>query len=143
MPPKGPTKSLQEVVDAVGVYPADAYLFVQQGLNYTVEKVHKDTDPEASHHVGGRELCDGLRELALKNWGLLARIVLQRWNITTTMDFGRIVFAMVEHDLLQKTEEDTIEDFRQVYDFRAAFENNYRIETKPLIDRPARTERQS
>jgi uncharacterized repeat protein (TIGR04138 family) len=143
MPPKGPTKSLQEVVDAVGVYPADAYLFVQQGLNYTVEKVHKDTDPEASHHVGGKELCDGLRELALKNWGLLARIVLQRWNITTTMDFGRIVFAMVEHDLLQKTEEDTIDDFRQVYDFRAAFENNYRIETKPLIDRPARTERQS
>jgi len=143
MPPKGPTKSLQEVVDAIGVYPADAYLFVQQGLNYTVEKIHKETDPEASHHVGGRELCDGLRELALNNWGLLARIVLSRWNITSTMDFGRIVFAMVEHDLLQKTDEDTIEDFRQVYDFRAAFESNYQIETKTLVDRPPRTERQS
>jgi len=143
MPPKGPTKSLQEVVDAIGVYPADAYLFVQQGLNYTVEKIHKETDPEASHHVGGRELCDGLRELALNNWGLLARIVLSRWNITSTMDFGRIVFAMVEHDLLQKTDEDTIEDFRQVYDFRAAFESNYLIETKTLVDRPPRTERQS
>jgi uncharacterized repeat protein (TIGR04138 family) len=142
MPPKGSTKSLQEVIDAVGVYPEEAYLFVQAGLNHTVEKVHASTDPEASHHVGGKELCEGLRELALKQWGLLARIVLERWNITSTMDFGRIVFAMVEHDLLQKTDEDTIDDFRQVYDFRTAFESNYQIETKILIDRPQRAERQ-
>lgn len=142
MPPKGPTKSLQEVVDAIGIYPADAYVFVQQGLNYTVDKVHQQTAPEASHHVGGRELCEGLRELALKQWGLLARTVLTRWNITTTMDFGRIVFAMVDHDLLQKTDQDTLEDFKQIYDFRAAFESNYHIQTTTLVERPRRTERQ-
>jgi uncharacterized repeat protein (TIGR04138 family) len=137
MPPKGPVKSLQEVVEAVGVYPPEAYVFVQQGLGYTVEKIHQATDPEASHHVGGRELCEGLREFALKQWGLLARLVLARWSITTTMDFGRIVFAMVEHDLLQKTEEDQVEDFRQVYDFGAAFETNYKIAPWVECDRRA------
>jgi uncharacterized repeat protein (TIGR04138 family) len=133
MPPSGPVKSLQEVVQAVGIYPAEAYIFVQQGLTYTVQKIHAaQTDPSVSRHVSGRDLSEGLRELALKQWGLMAQTVLARWNITSTMDFGRIVFAMVEHDLLQKTEEDRVEDFRHVYDFSTAFEKNYRIE--PMIE---------
>ena len=72
----------------------------------------------------------GLREFALQRWGLMARTVLQRWNITSTFDFGRIVFAMVENDLMQKTDEDSIEDFRNVYDFKTAFEADYPIEIK-------------
>lgn len=142
MPPSGPAKSLQEVVQAVGIYPAEAYIFVQQGLTYTVQKIHaKQTDPEASRHVSGRDLSEGLRELALKQWGLMARTVLERWNITSTMDFGRIVFAMVEHDLLQKTEEDRLEDFRHVYDFATAFEKNYQIEPALENKSPGRKER--
>jgi uncharacterized repeat protein (TIGR04138 family) len=143
MPPPGPAKSLQEVVQAVGIYPAEAYHFVQQGLTYTVQKIHAaQSDPEASRHVSGRDLCEGLRELALKQWGLMARTVLARWNITSTMDFGRIVFAMVEHQLLQKTENDRVEDFRQVYDFATAFEKNYQIQ--PIAEKaPARKEKKS
>jgi uncharacterized repeat protein (TIGR04138 family) len=141
MPPSGPAKSLQEVVQAVGIYPAEAYLFVQQGLTYTVQKIHAaQTDPQASRHVSGRDLCEGLRELALKQWGLMARTVLARWNITSTMDFGRIVFAMVEHDLLQKTENDRVEDFRKVYDFTTAFEKDYRIEATLQNARAGRKE---
>ena len=137
MPAKSPEKSLQEVVDAVGVYPQDAFLFVQQGLTFTVEKIHGNvTDPEASHHVGGRELCQGLHELALQQWGFLARTVLARWNITSTLDFGRIVFALVQHRHLQKTDDDNLEDFRNVYDFRAAFETSYRIAGLMEIESP-------
>jgi uncharacterized repeat protein (TIGR04138 family) len=128
MPTKSPAKSLQEVVDAVGVYPQEAFLFVQQGLTYTVEQVHGDvSETDASHHISGRDLCQGLREYALNEWGLLARTVLARWNITCTLDFGRIVFAMVEHRLLLKTDQDNLEDFRNVYDFREALETSYRI----------------
>ena len=43
------------------------------------------------------------------------------------MDFGRIVFALIEAGQMQKTDEDTIEDFRNVYDFKTAFETDYRI----------------
>jgi uncharacterized repeat protein (TIGR04138 family) len=128
MAAKPPVKSLQEVVDEVGVYPVDAYLFVREGLSFTVDKVHGEvTEPTASHHISGRDLCQGLRELALLRWGLLARTVLEHWNITTTLDFGRIVFAMVEHNHMQKTDEDTLADFRQVFDFHSAFERDYQI----------------
>ena len=67
---------------------------------------------------------------ALARWGLMAGAVLRRWGITSTMDFGRIVFVMIENGMLQKTDDDTIEDFRNVYDFRTAFEAKYRIPSK-------------
>ena len=121
-------KSVQQVVEDVGLYPPEAYAFIQKGLNFTVQKLHgKQKDPKASRHVTGQDLCEGLREVALSEWGRLARAVLRRWNITSTLDFGRIVFAMVDAGLMQKTEDDSLEDFRNVYDFRAAFEVEYRI----------------
>ena len=135
MPPTdepGPLKSLDEIVDEVGLYPREAFKFVQAGLAYTVEHIHAETanDPEANHHVTGQQLCEGLREFALKEWGLLAPTVLKRWNITSTYDFGRIVFTLVEHEHMAKTDQDTVEDFRNVYDFKTAFDTNYKIECK-------------
>ena len=124
-------KLLQTVVDDVGTYPAQAYHFVQAGLNHTVMNVHGPKGEEGtSRHVSGGQLCEGIRDYALEQWGLMARTVLARWNITSTYDFGRIVFAMVDSGLMQKTDDDTIEDFRNVYDFRTAFDAGYRIEIK-------------
>ena len=129
--PLGSEKKLEEIVEEVGLYPIEAYEFIQRGLQYTVQKVHGQVkDPKASRHVSGRDLCEGLREYALSNWGLMARTVLARWNIRRTLDFGRIVFALVDNGWMQKTEEDTIEDFRDVFDFKAAFEADYKIEHK-------------
>jgi len=132
MPPSNePTKqkSLQQVARDFGPYPADAYEFVQRGLSHTVQKIHGTVvDPDASRHVSGQQLCEGLRELALSQWGLLARTVLCRWSITSTVDFGRIVFALINVGQMQKTEDDSLEDFRGVYDFKTAFESGYRIQ---------------
>ena len=130
MPPGGdPTqeKTLQEVVDEVGLYPAEAFLFLQQGLGYSVNLIHGEIagetpDSPVSRHITGAQLCEGLRAYALSQWGMLARVVLARWGINSTYDFGRIVFALVDAGHMQKTENDTIEDFRNVYDFKTAFE---------------------
>ena len=135
MPPSDdpvPLKSLDEIVEAVGDYARDAYKFVQEGLHYTVSKLHGEDqgDPEANRHISGQQLCEGLRDFALMQWGMLARTVLERWGIASTLDFGRIVFALVEHGHMSKTEEDTLEDFRNVYDFAGAFDQGYRIEHK-------------
>jgi uncharacterized repeat protein (TIGR04138 family) len=126
-------KLLQTVIDEVGTYPAAAYHFVQAGLNHTVIKLHgprEETKEGTSRHVSGQQLSEGLRDYALEQWGLLARTVLVRWNVTSTYDFGRIVFAMVDSGLMQKTDDDSIEDFRNVYDFKTAFDAAYRIEIK-------------
>lgn len=131
MPPKEwPEKTLEDVVEEVGLYPIEAYDFVQRGLQHTVEKLRADVTEPGARHISGQELSEGLREFALEQWGLLARTVLERWGITRTDDFGRIVFALVENGFMSKTEEDDIEDFKNVFDFRTAFEQGYRIECK-------------
>jgi len=110
-------------------YPLDAFLFVQRGLDFTVKRLHgeeeKAVDDESgdrpSRHVTGRDLCHGLRDFAIQQYGLLARTVLKRWHIHTCEDFGRIVFAMVDAGLMNKTDEDSISDFIGVFDFATAF----------------------
>ena len=132
-PPEEPTpaKSLDEVAEEVGLYPREAFEFVQVGLNYTVNTLHRALeDPEASRHVSGQQLSEGLRGYALKQWGLLARTVLRRWNIYRTDDFGRIVFALIEYGHMSKTDEDSEEDFKNVFDFATAFDADYRIGMK-------------
>lgn len=133
MPSKkpAPPRPIDEIVEEVGLYPVEAFDFVQRGLHFTVEKLHGNgEDPEQDRHISGRELSEGLREFALMQWGMLAGTVLRRWNIRGTEDFGRIVFALVDNGWMKKTDEDTFDDFRNVFDFRTAFEEGYRIECK-------------
>ncbi len=141
MSTKSPETTLQQVVDAVGTYPIEAYVFVREALSYTADKIHGESEKTgASRHISGRDLCLGILDFALQRWGYLARTVLQRWNITTTLDFGRIVFALIEHNHMQKTDEDTLADFRQIYDFRTAFESDYQINPGAAFDRFAKAE---
>ena len=125
-------RSIEQIAREVGRYPPDAYYFVQEGLSHTVQRVHGDPAavPEGQRHVTGQQLSWGLAELALEKWGLLAPVVLQRWNITNTLDFGRIVFAMVEHSLMRKRPTDRLEDFLDVYDFRKVFDKQFQIATE-------------
>lgn len=106
-----------------GHYPPAAFLFVQEGLRHTVESM-RDNEPDMpdhGRHVSGAELCFGLRDFAIEQFGPLARSVMRSWNVRRTEDFGRIVFALVEAGCLRKTEDDHIEDFQGVYDFDEAF----------------------
>ena len=130
MPPqKDPAKvKVRPPLLEYGAYPPEAYDFVQQGLSFTVQHFHgRAAKPRANRHVSGQQLCEGIRQYALNQYGMLAATVLRMWNIQSTVDFGRIVFALIEAGQMQKTDEDTIDDFRNVYDFKAAFEADYRI----------------
>ena len=51
-------------------------------------------------------------------------VVLSHWHVRRTEDFGRIVFAMIAEGLMSKTDDDTPEDFRAVYDFEEAFSSD-------------------
>lgn len=109
-------------------YPLDAFLFLQNGLDRTVHHIHGDDDPDQDEtappkkrHISGEELCCGLRDYAIEQYGLMARTVLQRWGIHSCEDFGRIVFALVDAELMLKTDEDTIDNFIDVYNFTDAF----------------------
>jgi uncharacterized repeat protein (TIGR04138 family) len=106
-------------------YARDAYVFVSESLNYTVQKAGR------KGHVSGRELCVGLCEFALQQFGRLARTVLDTWGIRRCEDVGEIVFNMVDAGLLRKTEEDSREDFAGVVNFHDALDGGFEFHVTP------------
>ncbi|MHC4973425.1 MAG: Minf_1886 family protein [Planctomycetota bacterium] len=114
------TESILQIVRKDGRYSAQAYYFIFDALDFTIQRMRK------VRHVTGRELLEGIRQYATENFGFLARTVLGEWGITQSRDFGEIVFNLVEAGLLSRTEKDTIKDFEDVFDFGAAFEDEFR-----------------
>lgn len=113
-------------------YHQHAYQFVFAALQYTQESLGRSRDlgPEDEDaHISGEELLEGIRRLAIEQFGLMARCVFVRWGVQTTADFGRIVFELVERGEMRKTERDQLSDFVGAYDFEDAFERDYRIDT--------------
>lgn len=96
-----------------------AYLFVLTALEYCQQRL-----PER-RHISGRELALACRDLALEQYGVLARLVLEHWGVRSTADLGDIVFTLVELELLMSQATDTREEFIGVYDFDRAFERDY------------------
>lgn len=120
---KGDYLSMYVPVSRKTKYPTDAFYFVRRGLDYTVRRINDgNTDGEETHrHVSCRNLCMGLRDYGLEQYGLMAQTVLKRWNITSCEDFGHIVFAMVDAELIRKSDEDKLKDFQNVFSFDEAY----------------------
>lgn len=127
MPIAVPPKTVEQIAAETGLYPPEAFVFVQQSLAVVAERVHGAKPKSANKHVTGQQLAQGLRDVSIETWGLMAGAVLNRWGIYSTLDFGRIVYAMIDASFMAKTQDDSLEDFRNVYDFRAAFERDYRF----------------
>ena len=103
------------ILERAGSYPIEAFNFVRAGL-----RAGGLGNPD-THHVTGQQLCLGLRDYAILQYGMLAPAVLRHWNIVRTEDFGRIVYAMIEGGVMSKTKDDSVDDFSSVYDFDEAF----------------------
>jgi uncharacterized repeat protein (TIGR04138 family) len=97
-------------------YDPEAYSFIMTSLDYTMKKLKR------KGHVTGQELSEGVKDYCLDQFGPLARLVLEKWGIKSTNDFGEIVFNLINSGLLGKTEEDRKEDFHNRYDFKEAFD---------------------
>ena len=117
-------------------YARDAYSFVRESLDHTQKQVSKE-NKGAVRHITGQELLEGIRQLALNQFGPMAVTLLEEWGIHNSRDFGEIVFNMVEIELLAKTENDNRDDFNNGYDFTDAFRKPYwppsRLQTEPKL----------
>ncbi|HEX5819601.1 MAG TPA: Minf_1886 family protein [Gemmatimonadales bacterium] len=100
-------------------YDERSYLFVLAAIEFVQTRL------PVRRHVTGAELAWACRDLARERFGLLARPVLQHWGVTRTDDLGRIVFTLVDVGLLVTQPEDTEQDFRDVYEFESAFDEEY------------------
>lgn len=106
-------------------YDERAYLFMLGAIEFLQTKF------EVRRHVSGAELSWGCRDLAHQRFGLLSRTVLGCWGVTTTADFGRIVYTLVEIGLLSTQPGDREEDFHGIYDFSEAMDQGYLIRAFP------------
>jgi uncharacterized repeat protein (TIGR04138 family) len=134
--------SFEEVVEQIVAkdkrYQRDAYQFVREALEHTRRIMDRENkEPKTSkrgvkeeQHVTGQQLLSGVRELALECFGPMAMTLLEEWGIRTCQDVGEIVFTMVEHKLLKKTDKDSRADFEQGYDFFETFRKPYLPQSK-------------
>lgn len=101
-----------------------AYVFVLAALHRVIGNL------DEPRHITGAELAEGVRELAIERFGPMARSVLEHWGIHATDDLGDVVFALVEHGVLIKQDEDSRDDFVGIFDFEEAFEQDYPWEAR-------------
>jgi uncharacterized repeat protein (TIGR04138 family) len=117
-------------------YAYEAYEFIFAALHHTQKVLGREPPDEVRgqqgadprHHVSGPELLDGVRDLALREFGLMARTVFRMWGIKGTGDWGEIVFNLIEAGLMSKTSADRREDFQNVYDLDEALVRGFRIQ---------------
>lgn len=121
---------IRGIVDADGRYRAEVYLFVQDAFAHAVARLGQ------RRGLTGRELLEGFRCLALERYGPTARLVLEHWGVRTTEDVGRVVMNMVAAGLMRKSDRDTIEDFKDVFDFTEEFQEKfcYRVDRNALSE---------
>jgi uncharacterized repeat protein (TIGR04138 family) len=123
--PKEAEELLESLLRRDRRYSRDAYVFVSEALQYTVEKTGK------KEHVTGQTLCQGLCEYALDQFGPLARTVLASWGLVRTEDVGEVVFNLVDVGLLRKTSDDRREDFAGGVDFEQALDKGFHLHLDP------------
>jgi uncharacterized repeat protein (TIGR04138 family) len=136
-----PTHPISELLRHDKRYHFEAYLFVFHALNFAQKELGMGMDsvaetsecdsdeesPELERHVCGQDLCEAMRQYAHREFGYLAKSVLNHWGITSTGDFGEIVFNLIEIGQMRKTPSDRREDFNDVYDFEQGFRESFQI----------------
>ena len=150
MPLVDPSHPLAGLLERDRRYPLDAYIFILEALSFAQDSLGLGQEPpaeelepipganeepagrakpkpgrvrsrRAERHLTGQELCEAARHYAMQQYGYLARTVLASWGLTSTDDFGELVFNMIEIGQMRKTRQDKREHFHAVYDFREAF----------------------
>lgn len=124
-------ETIEGVVREDGRYQAEAYIFLRDSLEATLKRRRKKKK-ETGPHVGAAELLDGFRLHALDEFGPMALTVLDYWGVGTCEDVGNMVFNLVAVGIFGKTEDDTIESFRGVFDFEEVFSEPFRPRGNPV-----------
>src|ERR1700730_18187266 len=116
----GFTEALDSIVASDPRYQREAYIFLRDALDFTT-KQQKKLKGAAVRHVAGPELLEGVRHYALKEFGPMALSVLSHWGVTRCEDIGHMVFNLIGAGIFGKTDEDSMDDFKNVYQFEDAF----------------------
>ena len=109
-----------------------------ESAGFDVDDAEADESEKAApqRHVSGQELCEAMRVYALEQYGYLAKSVLKHWGVSSTGDFGEIVFNLIDVEQMRKTPDDRREDFDDVYDFDEAFQYSFQFSSADSSEEP-------
>ena len=116
----GFAEALESLVANDRRYQRDGYIFLRDALDFTT-KQQKKIKGVSVRHVTGPELLDGVRQYALNEFGPMVVTVFDSWGVHSCEDIGHMVFNLIGAGVFGKTEEDSLDDFKNVYDFAEAF----------------------
>ena len=105
-------------------YDADAYHFLRDALDMTIKTMQQGRN-DAVNHISGAELCEGLRDYALQQFGPMVPTIFETWGLATTRDIGEMVFNLIRTGAFSRSKSDKVEDFNEVYTFADAFEKPF------------------
>lgn len=111
---------MEKILAADNRYDVEGYTFLRDALDATLKR-RKKARKDASGNVTAAELLEGFRLHALQEFGPMAVTVLSYWGVRNCEDVGHMVFNLVQSGVFVKTDQDTIESFREGYDFHEAF----------------------
>jgi len=132
-----PAHPLAELLRRDKRFHLDAYVFVFDALRYAHEQLGLGRSPgsiedtavaeetEEERHITGQQLCEAIRLYAVKQYGGLAKSVLNHWGVQRTGDFGEIVFNLISIGQMRKTDNDRREDFDHVFNFDEGFRDAF------------------
>ena len=121
MQPKHFATALENLIQQQESYPAEAFHFLKEALDFTVDKDDKRDPASRSKHVSASDLLIGFHDLALQEFGPMAATLLSEWGITSCSDVGDMVFLLIEEGMFGKQDSDDREDFAEIYNFDDAF----------------------
>ena len=138
---------LYQLIDKDPRYPIEAYYFVREALAFAADSMELGTDPglpgyeeevnRTDRHLTGQQLCEAIRQFALNQFGYMAQVVLQSWNIHDTSGFGDIVYNMIGIGMMKKSAHDRRSHFEDVFDFEEVFTENFEICCSSIAQRRA------
>ena len=131
-------EALDRITERDPRYHAHAYHVMREALDYTIQMLEKPT-AGPGRHVSGQELLKGIQAFTLREYGPMAKRVLNYWGISANDDFGNLVFNLVDEGILGRTESDRREDFHGGPDFEQVFIKPY-LPTWDRLDGETATE---
>jgi len=131
---KSPLQAMRDLLEEDPRYKLEAYQFIREALQYAHE--HVLGSPEATttpsgemtpRHITGQQLCEACRLYAIEQYGYLSKMVLAKWGVHSTSDFGEIVYNLIRIEQMRKSDSDQREDFDDLYTFDEAFEPDFEL----------------
>ncbi len=128
---------IQELLESDKRFKLEAYKFVREALLFAHENLElgksesvENDESNPPRHVTGQQLCEACRLYAIEQYGYLAKMVLSKWGVHSTSDFGELVYNLIRIEQMRKSDTDRREDFDDVFSFDDAFEPEFEFASR-------------